>query len=169
IAMAGDTIQMSRASFMMIHNAWVIAMGNRHELREIADFMEPFDRAMADVYAARTGREADEVSKMLDAETWMGGTNAIEEGFADELLPSDQVGKGDDKANAAAVRRLEAALRASGMSRKEAMTLISEFKSVPRDSAGNGERDATDRGARDPAALSEAAAIAASLNRHHGS
>ncbi|HSH42872.1 MAG TPA: head maturation protease, ClpP-related, partial [Arenicellales bacterium] len=47
IAMAGDTIQMSRASFMMIHNAWVIAMGNRHELREIADFMEPFDRAMA--------------------------------------------------------------------------------------------------------------------------
>lgn len=165
IAMAGDTVQMSRASFLMIHNAWVIAAGNRNDLREIADFLEPFDRAMADIYAARTGIDADTIGEMLDAETWLGGSDAIAQGFADELLASDQIAEGE-KANAAAVRRLEAALRASGMSRSEAMRLISEFKSSLRDAAGSGERDATDRGESESAALREAAAVAASLISH---
>lgn len=165
IAMAGDTVQMSRASFLMIHNAWVIAAGNRNDLREIADFLEPFDRAMADIYAARTGLDAAAIGEMLDAETWLGGSDAIAQGFADELLASDQIAEGE-KANAAAVRRLEAALRASGMSRSEAMRLISEFKSSLRDAAGSGERDATDRGESESAALREAAAVAASLISH---
>lgn len=165
IAMAGDTVQMSRASFLMIHNSWVIAAGNRNDLREIADFLEPFDRAMADIYAARTGLDAAAIGEMLDAETWLGGSDAIAQGFADELLASDQIAEGE-KASAAAVRRLEAALRASGMSRSAAMRLISEFKSSLRDAAGSGERDATDRGESESAALREAAAVAASLIRH---
>lgn len=165
IAMAGDTVQMSRASFLMIHNSWVYAAGNRNDLREIADFLEPFDRAMGEIYAARTGIDADTIGEMLDAETWLGGSDAIAQGFADELLASDQIAEGE-KANAAAVRRLEAALRASGLPRSEAMRLISEFKSSLRDAAGSGERDATDRGESESAALREAAAVAASLISH---
>jgi len=162
IAMAGDEVQVSRASFLMIHNSWVYAAGNRHDLREIADFLEPFDRAMTDIYAARTGQDAETIGALLDAETWLGGSDAIEQGFADALLASDQTKEADQPA-AAAVRRLEAALRASGMPRSEAMTLISEFKSSLRDAAGNGERDATGRGASDSAALRESSAIASSL------
>ena len=41
IAMAGDQIQVARAGFFMIHNAWTLAIGNRHDLRDIADFLEP--------------------------------------------------------------------------------------------------------------------------------
>ncbi|HLT25877.1 MAG TPA: head maturation protease, ClpP-related, partial [Zeimonas sp.] len=84
IAMAGDTIQIARAGFFMVHNAWVIAMGNRHDLREIGDWLEPFDAAMADIYVARTGQEAEAVAKLMDAESWIGGSAAIEQGFADE-------------------------------------------------------------------------------------
>lgn len=147
VAMAGDTVQIARAGFLMIHNAWVIAMGNRNDLREYADTLEPFDRAMADIYAARTGQDQKAMAKLMDAETWIGGNDAIEEGFADELLPSDQVEQGKGKASASAVRRLEAALRASGMPKSEAMKLISEFKSSAGDPAGNGEGDPTDEGA----------------------
>jgi len=160
IAMSGDTVQIARAGFLMIHNAWTVAAGNRNDFRELADFLEPFDRAMADIYNARTGIEAEKISEMLDAETWIGGSEAIELGFADDLLSSDQAAS-DGKAKSAAVRRVESALRASGMPRSEAMKLISEFKASLRDAAGNGARDATDGG--DSAALSEAAAIAASL------
>lgn len=162
IAMAGDTIQVSRASFVMIHNTWVMAIGNRNDLHETAEFLEPFDRAMADIYSSRTGLDTDDVTAMMDAETWMGGAEAIGKGFADELLPSDQVVDGE-KASAVAIRRLESALRASGMSADAAKKLISEFKASQRDAAGSGERDATDRGVKDPAALSEAAAVAASI------
>lgn len=162
IAMAGDTIQVSRASFVMIHNTWVMAIGNRNDLHETAEFLEPFDRAMADIYSSRTGLDTDDVTAMMDAETWMGGAEAIGKGFADEFLPSDQVVDGE-KASAVAIRRLESALRASGMSADAAKKLISEFKASQRDAAGSGERDATDRGVKDPAALSEAAAVAASI------
>lgn len=161
IAMAGDTVQIARAGFLMIHNAWVLAAGNRHDLREYADTLEPFDRAMADIYAARTGEDAAAMAKLMDAETWIGGSDAIEQGFADELLPSDQVEKKNGKASAAAVRRVESALRAAGLPKSEALKLISELKSSAGDPAGSGEGDPTGRG--ESAALKEAAACAASL------
>lgn len=154
IAMAGDTIQVARSSFLMIHDAWTIAVGNRHDMQAVADTLEPFDRAIADIYAARSGGDAKAIGKLMDAETWIGGSDAIEQGFADELLASDQVDR-DSKASAHAVRRIEAALRSSGMPKSEAMRLISEFKAGARDAAGNGERDATDPGRKPNARQAE--------------
>ena len=151
IAMAGDKVQIARAGFLMIHNAWVMAAGNRHDLAEVADTLKPFDEAMAGIYAARTGQERKAMAKLMDAETWIGGEAAIEGGFADELLPSDQVEKGSGKASASAVRRIEAGLRASGMPKSEAMRLISEFKSSAGDPAGGGAGDPTERGPDEPA------------------
>lgn len=154
IAMAGDTVQIARAGFLMIHNAWVMAVGNRHDLKDIADTLKPFDDAMASIYAARTGLDGKAVAKLMDAETWIGGESAVESGFADELLPSDQVETGAGKASGSAVRRVEAGLRASGMPKSEAMRLISELKSSAGDPAGGGEGDPTGRGAGDPSAAS---------------
>jgi ATP-dependent protease ClpP protease subunit len=159
IAMAGDTVQIARAGFLMIHNAWVLAVGNRNDLREIADTLEPFDRAMADIYAARTGEDTTVMQKLMDAESWIGGSDAIEQGFADELLASDQVQKKDSKASASAVRRIESALRAAGLPKSEAMRLISELKSSAGDPAGSGEGDPTDPS--HPAGTHESAAVAA--------
>ena len=163
IAMAGDTIQIARAGFFMVHNGWLIAQGNRLDLREIADWMEPFDTAMADIYASRTGQDIADVRRQMDGETWFGGTQAIEQGYADEMLAADQVGKCEGAAQASAVRRIEAAMRASGLPRSEAQRLISDFKSSLSDSAGGGARDATGRGLSDSTALSTTAALAASL------
>lgn len=137
IAMAGDRIQMGRGAFMMIHNAWVYTAGNRNDLVEIAEWLEPFDAAMADIYADRTGIETKRIVKLMDAETYMNGSAAVEEGFADSLLGEDDVKEGE-KASASAVRRVEAALRAAGLPRSEAQRLISEFKAGVRESAGGG-------------------------------
>ena len=163
IAMAGDKVEIARAGFFMIHNCWVVASGNRHDLREFADWMEPFDASMADIYVARTGLKLADVQKQMDGETWIGGSSAVEQGFAYDLLASDQVGKSESKASASAVRRVEAAIRAAGLPRSEAQRLIHEFKSSLSDSAGSGERDATERGLSDSAALRTTAALAASL------
>lgn len=152
IAMAGDTVQIARAAFFMVHNSWVIASGNRNDLRDIADWLEPFDAAMADIYVSRTSADAKAIAKLMDAESWIGGSAAVEQGFADELLASDQVGQGDAKAQAHAARRLEAALRASGLPKSEAMRLISEFKSGVGDPAGSGEGDPTGRAEGNPGA-----------------
>lgn len=146
IAMAGDEVQIARAGFLMIHNAWTYAAGNRHDFRAYADYLEPFDASMADIYVARSGQDLKAIEKMMDGETWIGGSKAIDQGFADSLLASDEVQAGEEKPAALAVRRVENALRASGMPRSEAMRLISDFKASLRDAAGSGERDATDAG-----------------------
>ncbi|KQP37563.1 head maturation protease, ClpP-related [Pseudorhodoferax sp. Leaf274] len=163
IAMAGDKVQIARAGFFMVHNSWVLAAGNRNDLREIATWLEPFDAAMADIYVARSGMKADAAAKLMDAESWINGSAAIELGLADELLPSDEVGRGEGKANAAAARRVEAALRASGMPKSEAMRLISDLKSSQGDPAGGGEGDPTERGSDAAFASGAASALSASL------
>ncbi len=149
IAMAGDKIQIARAGFMMMHNVWVLALGNRNDLREAADQLDMFDDALASVYAARTGMEKSKVAKLMDKETWFGGEQAIEEGFADELMPADQVEEKEARNSAEAnLRALDASLARHGIPRTERRGMINAFKEL------FGKHDAAephDRGTRDAA------------------
>ena len=135
IAMAGDTIEIGAASFIMIHNCWVGAVGNRHDMAEVAAFLAPFDQAMADVYAQRTGKTSAECAKWMDDETYMSGSVAIERGFADELLAADKTKiDGDAKASDRSVnkvRAMELALVAGGATRAQARAHINEIKGTP--------------------------------------
>jgi ATP-dependent protease ClpP protease subunit len=132
IAMAGDTVQIGTSAFIMIHNCWVLAIGNRHDMRETAEFLEPFDRALRDVYVARTNQSAEDVERWLDAETFMSGAEAISRGFADELLPADQVTVDEDAAaqdrETNVVRSMELTLVASGLTRAQARERIQTVK-----------------------------------------
>lgn len=123
IAMAGDRIEVARAGFLMIHNGWVIALGNRHELREVADWMEPFDDAVADVYAFRTKKDKKRMAEMMDKETWMSGSQAIEEGFADDYLPADQIEEKSDAEASARVARV-AQIRQAAEYRKHGVATV---------------------------------------------
>lgn len=86
VAMAGDRIEMFESAFLMIHNAWALVIGDRNDLRGFADVLEQIDGALAAVYARRTGKTAKAISALMDAETWMAGPKAVEEGFADALV-----------------------------------------------------------------------------------
>lgn len=135
IAMAGDKIEIGASSFLMIHNAWVMAVGNRHDMREVADFLEPFDRALADVYVARTGADLAAIQNAMDKETWFNGSEAVELGYADALLAADEIEQSDDEVPAEeesvkALRRAELALCAE-MPRSAARDLLNKIKGKP--------------------------------------
>lgn len=98
IAMAGDEIRIARAGFLNIHNCWVVALGNRQDLLEVACRLEPFDQAMAEIYATRTGSKLSAMQQLMDADTWLNGSSAVEQGFCDELLTSDDVTRGAQRA-----------------------------------------------------------------------
>ncbi|HAF4342730.1 TPA: Clp protease ClpP [Salmonella enterica] len=123
IAMAGDDIQIGRGAFLMIHNCWVYAMGNRHDFAELAQSLEPFDTAMADIYAARSGLDMSAVQKLMDAESYIGGSDAVAKGLADSLLSADAVSDGDESP-AAALRKLDALLAKTNTPRSERRKLI---------------------------------------------
>lgn len=138
IAMAGDTVQIARSGFFMIHNAWTYAAGNRHDFRAFADYLEPFDEAMTDLYSVRTGLELTDVEGMMDRETYIGGSGAIDKGFADDYLASDQTVENNVGDRRVTARRMDVALAKAGLSRTERRKLLNEFKSSTRDAAGGG-------------------------------
>ena len=144
VAMAGDKIEISDIGFLMIHNAWALAMGNRHDMRAAADTLEPFDDAMASVYAKRSKSKKADVAAWMDAEKWFNGEQAIEAGLADGVLPSAEVDDGTNAkmASVTAARRVEAALKRQGMTQKDAKALIAAMKFGVRDVADPVERDA---------------------------
>lgn len=135
IAMAGDDIQIGAASFMMIHNCWVLAMGNRNDFRDLADWLAPFDEAMIGLYAQRTGQKDSDVQAWMDRETYMSGAIAIERGFADNLLPADlievnEAAKASDR-ELNELRSLELTLVQAGNTRSQARERINKIKGTP--------------------------------------
>lgn len=118
IAMAGDEILMGDGAFLMIHNAWAVAIGNRHDMADAAALLEPFDAAMAKVYASRAGISEVDAAAMMDKETWIGAERAVADGFATGMLDQSSITK-DTKTGGAkkALALVEASMAKAGYSR----------------------------------------------------
>ncbi len=133
IAMAGDTITMSAGSMMMIHKAWGVVIGNDDDFADAAEVFGKFNASMAEIYAARTGKDVKAILKMLAGPntssdgTWMTASEAVAEGFADETTADPEAKAVNDKqarADLMARRRLDAALAQQGMPRSERRRLM---------------------------------------------
>lgn len=159
IAMAADEVQIARAGFIMIHNTWVVGAGDRHVLRDIADWLEPFDMTAIDIYAARTGLDEKDLAGMLDRETWIGGADAVDKGFADSLLSADEIenraAQSLDERPKAAAHKLDTLLARLNVPRSERRELIQALK--------GGKPSATATGMQDAAVISEVSNLLASL------
>lgn len=83
IFMAGDERIMSDASLLMIHNAWTDAWSvNANDLRKLADDMDTITQASKNAYMSRINISEDELTDLMDAETWIVPADAVEMGFA---------------------------------------------------------------------------------------
>ena len=109
IAMAGDRILMHPVAYMMIHNPWTIAMGDAKELRKTAKTLDVISEGLVGAYEARTGKDREELKKMLENETWMSAATCIEEGFADGIYGAES------GAAACAVRPVMMSAKAHGI------------------------------------------------------
>lgn len=148
IAMAGDDIRMGLGSFMMVHNAWGLVIGNRHDLTEASGVLEKIDGAMTDIYEARTGLARKELSALMDAETYLSAKEAVAKKFADSVTDK----KVDAAASSGSVdrglmarRQMEAALARAGHSRharSEMIAALLESQSAARDAGQTAARDA---------------------------
>lgn len=92
IAMSGDTIFMHKNSFLMIHNSWIMTVGNAKELRDTADLLDKTDEASNQAYLDRAlNISEEELKELLDAETWLTASEALEKGFIDEILEPNEI------------------------------------------------------------------------------
>jgi ATP-dependent Clp endopeptidase proteolytic subunit ClpP len=96
IAMAGDTIEISPAAMMMIHDAWGMVMGNAQDARQFAEVLDKIDSQIASVFAAKTRKPIDELRLKMDSEAWFTAEEAVAYGLANSLL-ADEAGKDGKK------------------------------------------------------------------------
>ncbi|TEA79830.1 head maturation protease, ClpP-related [Allopusillimonas ginsengisoli] len=150
IAMAGDEILMGDGAFLMIHNAWAIAIGNRHDMAAASAQLAPFDAAMADVYAARSGMTSEQTAALMDKETWINASQAVEDGFATGLIEDSQITHDtNSQGQKKYLALVEASMAKAGHSRSMRRNV---FKNLFSGKPGAAGKDATPRAGTDIAA-----------------
>jgi ATP-dependent Clp protease protease subunit len=116
IAMAGDVIKMHEGTTMMVHRASACGCGFAEDFRSVADSLDTITGSLMDIYETRTGRARADVEAMVKKETWMSASDAVKEGFADEVVKAGSKplpAKGKAK-NAAGILVDDVAIRVDG-------------------------------------------------------
>ena len=81
IAFSGsEPPQIPSNAFLMIHNPWALVEGNSADLRKMADDLDVITDGIVNVYMehVKEGVTEDQIRELMDAETWMTGTEAAE-------------------------------------------------------------------------------------------
>lgn len=86
IAMVGDTVIMPKNAMMMIHKPWGVSWGDANDMREYADLLDKLENVLIPAYVAKTGKTTEEMTAMLEQETWLDGDECVEHGFADKVI-----------------------------------------------------------------------------------
>lgn len=123
VALACSKISIANGAYMMIHKPANVLWGyyNADDMRKLADTLDTIQSGIVDAYVARTGLTEKECSKLMDKETWFTAKEAVEKGFADEVLFADGENEDDDGAT---IDRITNAFVASA--------LASDYSNVPK-------------------------------------
>lgn len=156
LALAGDEVTAHKNAMMMIHNAWVLAIGDRNELVKTAALLEQIDGNILDIYYAKAGHSKRDLKQMMNDETWFKASEAKEFGLVDRVLESDSQARAnfnltiysnvpdgigsEREGRDLTEREIERALRDAGASRNFAKAVAAGGRDGER--GGNGLRDA---------------------------
>ena len=86
IAMAGTTVEMSPVGMLMIHNPSTAVIGNIKEMQAAIQMLDEVKESILNAYELKTGQPRQSLSDLMDAESWMNAKKAVELGFADKIL-----------------------------------------------------------------------------------
>lgn len=86
IAMAGDVIYMANGSVIMIHEASSSTWGTADDMVKVVDLLKTINAELINIYHEKTKIDKNELEAMLKKETWLNSEEAIEKGFADEIV-----------------------------------------------------------------------------------
>lgn len=91
IMCAANTVKVNPSSIVMIHDCLRFVYGymNSGDCKKMSSELDVVDNSQAEIYARKTGKSLDECRKLMDDTTYFSGREAVEYGFADELLDDE--------------------------------------------------------------------------------
>lgn len=88
IICAGDEIRIGESANIMIHKPWSFMVGDAEAMRHEAEVLDGLEQGIVDIYRARTGNDDDSLKAWMAAETWFRGQQAVDDGFAESVIPA---------------------------------------------------------------------------------
>lgn len=85
-ALAGKKLSMGKGTYFMIHNPAAGIFGEAKELRKRADLLDQIKEEVVDVYVSHSNMSREEAQNAMDTETWLTAQQAVDAGFAGEIL-----------------------------------------------------------------------------------
>ena len=89
IAMAGTKVLMAPTAMLMLHNPMTAAFGDSTEMQKAIEMLTEVKESIINAYEIKTGLSRSKLARLMDEETWMNAKRAIELGFCDGLLESN--------------------------------------------------------------------------------
>lgn len=92
IAVAGDTVKMMKNGLFMIHEPSIsgyLDNATAEDAEKLKAMLDAGAESAAVAYAEKTGMSVKALRKLMKAETWMTGEEALEKGFVDELIDGE--------------------------------------------------------------------------------
>lgn len=91
IACAGDEVHVYPGSMIMIHgvSALICDYMNLQDLKKMSKSFEAAEKAIANIYNAKTGLEVDHLRNLMTKETWFVGEDAVKNSFADKVIEDE--------------------------------------------------------------------------------
>ena len=86
IAMAGRRIRMAGGALLMIHSPMHLVGGTISDHESSIEMLKRGEQSTIDIFERRTRLPRQRIADMLTNETWMSAQEAIQLGFADELI-----------------------------------------------------------------------------------
>lgn len=99
LVMAAGEAEISKGARFMIHNAWTITIGDKHDHEQVRQLLEAIDVDIADDYEKRTKQERKQIVDWMDAETWFSAQQAVDNGFVDRVVEVVKQGGADNRWN----------------------------------------------------------------------
>ncbi|CUO13390.1 ATP-dependent Clp protease proteolytic subunit 1 [[Eubacterium] contortum] len=90
-AMGAAQVLISPVAMIMIHNVSMSGRmsGDYHLYEKNANALKEMNATMAQSYSEKSGKSVNEILEIMDRETWLTANQAVEMGFADEILGAD--------------------------------------------------------------------------------
>ena len=96
VAMAGDRVEMAATAMMMIHNPATTVYGDHNEMKTAIKVLEEVKESIINAYERKTNLPRDDISKLMENETWMNAKKAVELGFADSIIGDEEASENEE-------------------------------------------------------------------------
>lgn len=102
----GANVRMAEGSYFMIHNPWNIVWGDAEKMERVALSLRKMEADFQGIYSKACGQDAETIKKWMDEETWFSAREAVEAGFAHEVLEAEPIAASVDPTIMSAMKDL---------------------------------------------------------------